>query len=78
MTTYIIYNLNDGSYSFIDDENLAMSAVPQEDLIVADVSHWDGNDIEDFEKKHHGDQIAQLEGIELIDEIRAELARRPL
>ena len=78
MTTYIVYNLVDGAYSYTDDEQLAMGAVPSEDLIVADVSHWDEDDMKDFEGKHHGDQVAQLEGIELFDEIKAELERRPL
>lgn len=78
MNTYIIYNLNDGTYSYTEEENLAKSAIPSEDLLVADVSHWDDDDIKDFEGKHYGDQIGQLEGIELIDEIKAELARRPL
>jgi hypothetical protein len=78
VTTYIIYSLTDGTHTITESRHLAMGAVPCEDMIVADVSHWDDDDIKDFEGKHYGDQIGQLEGIEMIDEIRAELARRPL
>lgn len=78
MTTYIIYNIVDGTYSYTDKEQLAMGAIPSEDLIVADVSHWDDNDMEEFANHQAGDQIGQLEGIELFDEIKANLKRNPL
>jgi hypothetical protein len=78
MSTYIVYDLNSGSYFFTVSEEVANEAIPSEDTIVADVSHWDYEDVKDFDSKHSGHQIGQLEGIELVDEIRAELARRPL
>lgn len=75
MTQYIVYDLYSGNYTMSENVRYIF---PDEDVIVADISHWTKEDLADFESKHYGDQIGQLEGIELVDEIRQELARRPL
>lgn len=78
MTNYIIYNLNDGTYSYTDSEAFALGALQSEDLIVANVSDWDDDEMAKFDALSFDKKVAHLEGIELIDEIKSELARRPL
>ena len=78
MTNYIIYNMNDGTYSYTESEEFAFGAVRSEDLIVANVSDWDEDEMARFSALSFDKKVAHLEGIELIDEIKAELARRPL
>jgi hypothetical protein len=75
MALFITYDLITGGYTIGE---VPRYVFPNEDVIVADISHWTKEDFVDFENKHTGDQIGQLEGIELIDGIKAELTRRPL
>lgn len=76
--TYIVYNISDATYSTTNDKNLAYSAIPSEDLIVADISHWDESDLLVFEQANHHERVLRLEEIELFDDIKTRLSENPL
>jgi hypothetical protein len=72
---HIIYNTDLSDYRLTTNID---GVIPEENLIVVNISHWTKEELNSFERKSPSEQIKVLEQVELFEDIKTRLSENPL